>query len=182
MWAIVDIAIHTLLSKVGNYDTRDFSQNARIPSMYYQPQPDTFQNTRIYIPPDMYSTYNSGTSNTKKTGIVIPVSFVIDVAIVRADFWKISPFRQREKYSEQMIRRPQLEHLPPLLQHLHPPLPITPVSNQIVCPSRRVQLAMKMFSTNTRNHPRNDFELGLQRPLRIISKKTFHTHINNNFI
>lgn len=74
MWAICDIAIHTIFSKTSNYDTRDFSLDARIPSMYYQPQPEGFQNTRIYIPPDMYSTYNSGTSNTKKTGIVIPVS------------------------------------------------------------------------------------------------------------
>lgn len=86
MWATVDIAFHTIITKTSNCDTRDFSLDARIPSMYYQAQPEGFQNTRIYIPPDMYSTYNSGTSNTKKTGIVIPVSFVIHVAFICSDF------------------------------------------------------------------------------------------------
>lgn len=78
MWALCDIAMHTIYTKVSNYDTRDFAQDARIPSMYYQAQPEGFQNTRIYIPPDMYSSYNSGISNTKKTGIVIPVIFIVD--------------------------------------------------------------------------------------------------------
>lgn len=74
MWAVCDIAIHLIFTKSNSYDTRDFSLDARIPSMYYQVQPDDFQNTRIYIPPDMYQSYSS-TSNVKKTGIVIPVSF-----------------------------------------------------------------------------------------------------------
>lgn len=74
MWAICDIAIHTIFTRTNNYDTRDFSLDARIPSMYYQAQPDGFQNTRIYIPADMYASYNSGTSNPKKMGIVIPVN------------------------------------------------------------------------------------------------------------
>lgn len=73
LWAICDIAIHLIFSKTSNYDTRDFSLNARIPVMFYQAV-EGFQNTRVYIPPDMYSTYNSGTTSAKKTGIVIPVS------------------------------------------------------------------------------------------------------------
>lgn len=77
MWAICDIAIHLIHTKSNNYDTRDFSLDARIPPMYYQAQPDDFQNTRIYIPPDMYSSYNSGSSNVKKMGIVIPVSLTV---------------------------------------------------------------------------------------------------------
>lgn len=70
MWAICDIAIHLIHTKSNNYDTRDFSLDARIPPMYYQAQSDDFENTRVYIPPDMYST---GTTNVKKMGIVIPV-------------------------------------------------------------------------------------------------------------
>lgn len=66
--------MHLIKTKLTNYDTRDFSMDARIPQMFYQAQPDDFQNTRIYIPPEMYSPYNSGTSNVKKMGIVIPVS------------------------------------------------------------------------------------------------------------
>lgn len=80
MWAICDIAIHLIHSKSNNYDTRDFSLDARIPPMYYQAQPDDYQNTRIYIPPDMYTT---SSNNVKKMGIVIPVStsFVFELLI-----------------------------------------------------------------------------------------------------
>lgn len=76
MWAICDIAFHSIFWKAKDYDIRDFALDARIPSMYYQPQDESFQNTRIYVPADMFSIYrNAGvTTATKKTGIVIPVS------------------------------------------------------------------------------------------------------------
>lgn len=70
MWAICDIAMHVIYTRSTNYDTRDFSLDSRIPSMYFQVQPDNFQNTHIYVPPDMYT----ATANSKKMGIVLPVS------------------------------------------------------------------------------------------------------------
>lgn len=50
MWAICDIAMHLVYTKSTVYDTRDLAVEARIPSMYFQAQPDDFQNTRIYLP------------------------------------------------------------------------------------------------------------------------------------
>lgn len=74
MYVICDLAMHIILQKSNNYDVRDFSSDARIPSMYYQVQPDSYQNVKNYIP-EVYLPYSSNTANaTKKTGIVVPVS------------------------------------------------------------------------------------------------------------
>lgn len=74
MYVICDLAMHIILTKSNNYDVRDFSLDARIPSMYYQAQPESYQNVQNYIP-EVYLPYNSSTANaTKKTGIVVPVS------------------------------------------------------------------------------------------------------------
>lgn len=75
MWAICDIAMNIIYTKATNYDTRDYPLDARIPSMYFQAQPDDFQNTAIYIPAEIY--HASATS--KKMGIQLPVDrlFVI---------------------------------------------------------------------------------------------------------
>lgn len=55
MWAICDIAIHLVYTKSGAYDSRDFSLEARIPTMYFQQQAEDFKNTRIYLPTNFYS-------------------------------------------------------------------------------------------------------------------------------
>lgn len=73
MYVICDLAMNLILTKVNNYDVRDFSNDARIPTMYYQAQPDTFQNTQNYIPDIYLPIYNNSTNNAKKTGIVVPV-------------------------------------------------------------------------------------------------------------
>lgn len=72
MYVICDLAMHIILTKSNNYDVRDFSLDARIPSMYYQAQPESYQNVQNYIP-EVYLPYNSTTNATKKTGIVVPV-------------------------------------------------------------------------------------------------------------
>lgn len=73
MWAVCDIAMHLIYTKSTNYDTRDFPLDARIPEMYFQPQDDEFENSRLYIPANMYT----ATTNSKKMGIVLPVIFYI---------------------------------------------------------------------------------------------------------
>lgn len=74
MYVICDLAMHIILTKSNNYDVRDFTLDARIPSMYYQAQPESYQNVQNYIP-EVYLPYNSSTTTTtKKTGIVVPVS------------------------------------------------------------------------------------------------------------
>lgn len=67
MWAICDIALGLILTKVNTYDGRDFPVDARIPSMYFQAQPEDFHNTRLYIPDDMYNLTGSSSSSTKKS-------------------------------------------------------------------------------------------------------------------
>lgn len=73
MYVICDLAMHIIITKSQYCDVRDFTLDARIPSMYYIAQPDTYQNTQNYLP-ELYLPYNSNTSNAKKTGIVVPVS------------------------------------------------------------------------------------------------------------
>lgn len=48
--------MHLVYTKSASYDTRDLATEARIPSMYFVAQPDSFQNTRIYIPGDYFTT------------------------------------------------------------------------------------------------------------------------------
>lgn len=84
MYVICDLAMNLILTKVNNYDARDFSLDARIPSMYYQAQPDNFQNTQNYIPEVYLPIYNN---STKKAGIVVPVRIADDSLLL------ISPFQ-----------------------------------------------------------------------------------------
>ncbi|XP_026466131.1 sister chromatid cohesion protein PDS5 homolog B isoform X1 [Ctenocephalides felis] len=53
LWAICDLAMGLILSKTSNYDLKEYPSETRIPSMYFQPQPDNFVNTKIYIPPEV---------------------------------------------------------------------------------------------------------------------------------
>uniref|UniRef100_A0AAG5DIG4 Uncharacterized protein n=1 Tax=Anopheles atroparvus TaxID=41427 RepID=A0AAG5DIG4_ANOAO len=55
LWAICDIAMGLVLTRITSYDLREFPVEARIPSMYFQTQPEDFNNTRYYIPDDMYT-------------------------------------------------------------------------------------------------------------------------------
>ncbi|CAD7088985.1 unnamed protein product [Hermetia illucens] len=55
MWAICDIAMNLINQRATAYDIREFPLDARIPSMYFQAQPETFVNHKIYIPLEMYS-------------------------------------------------------------------------------------------------------------------------------
>lgn len=82
MWAICDIAMHIIYTKSTNYDTRDFPLDARIPSMYFQIQPEDFQNTNIFIPADLYT----ASANSKKMGIVLPVSLFLILLLKCCEF------------------------------------------------------------------------------------------------
>lgn len=82
--------MHIILTKSNNYDVRDFSMDARIPSMYYQAQPESYQNVQSYIP-EVYLPYNSNTTNaTKKTGIVVPVSAWLFCCLIECQFIRTS--------------------------------------------------------------------------------------------
>lgn len=68
LWAICDIALGLILTKVNTFDAREFPVDARIPSMYFQAQPESFHNDRLYIPEDMYHlTGSSSSAPAKKT-------------------------------------------------------------------------------------------------------------------
>lgn len=128
MYVICDLAMHIILSKSNNYDVRDFSLDARIPSMYYQAQPESYQNVQNYIP-DVYLPYNSTTSNaTKKTGIVVPVSVTQFTLIcitpfpvsITNSYFNSSPKRNRRQLARYSVRmmKPQ-QRRPPQTHHQH---------------------------------------------------------------
>lgn len=128
MYVICDLAMHIILSKSNNYDVRDFSLDARIPSMYYQAQPESYQNVQNYIP-DVYLPYNSTTSNaTKKTGIVVPVSVTQFILIcitpfpvsITNSYFNSSPKRNRRQLARYSVRmmKPQ-QRRPPQTHHQH---------------------------------------------------------------
>lgn len=65
--------MNLIYTKATNYDTRDFPLDARIPAMYFQTQPDDFQNTAMYIPAEMIQ----ASATSKKMGIQMPVVYSI---------------------------------------------------------------------------------------------------------
>ncbi|XP_062565110.1 sister chromatid cohesion protein PDS5 homolog B isoform X2 [Armigeres subalbatus] len=67
MWAVCDIALGLILTKVNTYEGREFLVDARIPSMYFQVQSEDFHNTRLYIPEDMYNLTGSNSATAKKS-------------------------------------------------------------------------------------------------------------------
>lgn len=67
LWAICDIALGLILTKVNTFDAREFPVDARIPSMYFQAQPESFHNDRLYIPEDMYHLTGSSSAPARKT-------------------------------------------------------------------------------------------------------------------
>lgn len=78
MWAICDVALGLILTKVNTYDGRDFPVDARIPSMYFQTQSEDFHNTRLYIPEDMYNLTGSNSSSSKKALLASNVSILLE--------------------------------------------------------------------------------------------------------
>lgn len=74
MWAVCDIALGLILTKVNTYEGREFLVDARIPSMYFQVQSEDFHNTRLYIPEDMYNLTGSNSATAKKSLAILSVS------------------------------------------------------------------------------------------------------------
>lgn len=48
--------MHLVYTKSVGYDTRDVAMEARVPFMFFQPQGEDFQNTRIYVPSEYFTT------------------------------------------------------------------------------------------------------------------------------
>jgi sister chromatid cohesion protein PDS5 len=74
MWAICDLAQYLIMTKVVTLDIREFPLEARIPSMYFQAQSEEFQNTRFYLPVDIYN-YNTNKKLNSTNAPLILVSF-----------------------------------------------------------------------------------------------------------
>lgn len=65
MYAICDIAMHLILTRAQYPEVREFSlEYTRIPDMYFQQQPESYQNTKIYVPSEMYNFNNTVSSKT----------------------------------------------------------------------------------------------------------------------
>lgn len=66
MYAICDMALHLIMTRVQSPEVREFTlEYTRIPDMYFQPQPESYQNTKIYIPSEIFN------SNSKITGVTL---------------------------------------------------------------------------------------------------------------
>lgn len=126
MYVICDLAMHIIIAKSNNYDVRDYNLDARIPTMYYQSQPESYQNIQNYLP-ESYLPYNSNTTNTtKKTGIVVPVIFsfffsfsmYVQLNILNCSVFVFlfDLFRQRARYLDRTSKQQPVQHL---LHHQH---------------------------------------------------------------
>ncbi|XP_055904486.1 sister chromatid cohesion protein PDS5 homolog B-A [Eupeodes corollae] len=69
MWAICDLSMHIINSKVGVCEGRDFSSTIHLPEMYYKSVTD-FQNHKIYIPMDILDNYPTA----PKSGTFVNIS------------------------------------------------------------------------------------------------------------
>lgn len=62
MYVSCDLAMQIILSKSNNHGPRDFSLDARLPSMYFQAQPECFQDVQNYTS-EAYLQQHSSTTN-----------------------------------------------------------------------------------------------------------------------
>ncbi|XP_026499402.1 sister chromatid cohesion protein PDS5 homolog B isoform X3 [Vanessa tameamea] len=53
LWATCDLAMSVIWARSTSFELRDFPSDARIPTMYFAPQPDFFINTRVFLPPEL---------------------------------------------------------------------------------------------------------------------------------
>lgn len=53
IWALCDLSSGLLLTKITNYDLKDFPAESRIPTMYFHPQAPDFCNNRVFLPPEL---------------------------------------------------------------------------------------------------------------------------------
>ncbi|KAG6464706.1 hypothetical protein O3G_MSEX014682 [Manduca sexta] len=53
LWAVCDLAMSVIWARSTSFELRDFPSDARIPTMYFSPQPDYFANTRVFLPPEL---------------------------------------------------------------------------------------------------------------------------------
>lgn len=72
MYAICDIAMHLILTRAQYPEVREFSlEYTRIPDMYFQQQPESYQNNKIYVPLDMYNFNNTVSSKSTVPSIIV---------------------------------------------------------------------------------------------------------------
>uniref|UniRef100_A0A336L3C1 CSON002650 protein n=1 Tax=Culicoides sonorensis TaxID=179676 RepID=A0A336L3C1_CULSO len=65
MYAICDIAMHLIVTRAQYPEVREFSlEYTRIPDMYFQQQPENYQNTKLYVPPEIYNFKHTVSSKT----------------------------------------------------------------------------------------------------------------------
>ncbi|KAL0861628.1 hypothetical protein ABMA27_009125 [Loxostege sticticalis] len=53
LWAVCDLAMSVIWSRSSSFELGDFLSDARIPTMYFAPQPEFFVNTRVFLPPEL---------------------------------------------------------------------------------------------------------------------------------
>ncbi|KAG7300965.1 hypothetical protein JYU34_015318 [Plutella xylostella] len=53
LWATCDLAMTVIWSRSSSFELREFPADARVPTMYYSPQPEHFHNTRVFLPPEL---------------------------------------------------------------------------------------------------------------------------------
>lgn len=74
MYAICDIAMHLILARAQYPEVREFSlEYTRIPDMYFQQQPESYQNNKIYVPHEMYNFNNTVSSKTTVPLIIVSI-------------------------------------------------------------------------------------------------------------
>jgi sister chromatid cohesion protein PDS5 len=76
MWAICDLAQYLILTKVVTLDIREFPLEARIPSMYFQAQPEDFHNMEYFLPTNIYdySTNKKLNSNAPASSVTVSLA------------------------------------------------------------------------------------------------------------
>lgn len=77
MYAICDMAMHLILSRVQTPEVREYTlEYIRIPDMFFQPQPDSYQNTKIYIPSEIFNAKSNITGVSVSNVSLISIFFV----------------------------------------------------------------------------------------------------------
>lgn len=76
--------MYIINSKVGNCELNNFSAEIHLPTMYYKSVSADFQNTKIYIPLDIYSIESKTATGTSKKGVytIMPTTSKTTIRVV----------------------------------------------------------------------------------------------------
>lgn len=101
--------MHLILTRAQYPEVREFSlEYTRIPDMYFQQQPESYQNNKIYVPLEMYN-FNNTVSSKTVPSIIVSFSQKFHTQMSRfTNYFSVHRHHQK-RLTSQLLRNARLK-------------------------------------------------------------------------